>query len=67
MHNDLVIFVSCQINAKIISGLKCVDVVEVEEGVMPASASKSNIERLPACFVVHTLTVSVTSGFRIRH
>ena len=62
VHNDLIVFVSCQINAEIISRLKCIDVVEVEEGVMPARTSKSDVERLPACFVVHTLTVSVTNG-----
>ena len=55
VHNDLIVFVSCQINAQIISRLKCVNVVEVEEGIMPASKSKSAAERLPAYFVVHTL------------
>jgi len=49
VHNDLIVFVSCQINAEIISGLKCIDVVEVKEGVVPASKSKCAAERLTAC------------------
>ena len=45
MHNNLIIFVSCQINAEIISRLKCIDVVEIEEGVMPAREGKSTAVR----------------------
>ena len=61
VHNDLIIFVSCQINADIISRLECVDVVKVEEGIMPASKSKYDVERLPACFIVHDLAASETT------
>jgi len=65
VRNDLIVFVSCQINAEIISGLKCIDVVEVEEGIMPASKGKSTFKRFTACFHdawSHFFTVNVTNG-----
>ena len=37
VDNDLIILVSRQINAQVIPRLKSIDVVEVEEGIMPAS------------------------------
>ena len=37
VDNDLIIFVSCQINAEVLPRLKGVDVVEVKECIMPSS------------------------------
>lgn len=43
LHNDLVILVRRQVNAQIIPSFKGIDVVKVEERIMPASNIVSDV------------------------
>lgn len=44
LDDDLIVFISCQINAEIIPRFKGVDVVEAEKGFMSAGKSNKSVE-----------------------
>ena len=67
VDNDLIILISCQINAQVIPRLISIDVVEVEEGIMPASKHESHLEYISMhCLNIAALTCPAFNLLHLR-